>query len=69
LREFKGMLVRPLRAIRYHCYDCSGWNWNEVRKCPHQDCILWPYRTGHRPKKPKYDKVSGESYRKLIQAS
>jgi len=25
--------IRPLKAIRLKCYDCSGWNFAEVAKC------------------------------------
>ena len=35
----------PLKAIRARCVDCSE-NFKEIKKCPHQDCSLWPARMG-----------------------
>jgi len=61
------MLVRPLRAIRYKCMDCSNWQWSEVRDCPHADCILWPLRFGKKPKGQKYEKRTIEEYHKSIE--
>ncbi len=43
-------ILRPLKAIRAKCVDCSGGQFNEVRECPVKNCTLWPYRMGHRPK-------------------
>ena len=36
------------KAINAYCYDCSGFNINEVRLCPVKKCPLWkirPYQT------------------------
>jgi hypothetical protein len=51
--------VSPLGSIRKRCYDCSGFNWAEVRNCPNEfqgfepdeieTCPLWRYRMGRRP--------------------
>ena len=43
-------MLRPLKAIRAKCLDCSYGNPNEVRNCPVKECSLYPYRSGHRPK-------------------
>ncbi len=41
---------RPLKAIRDKCLDCCNGQKKEVKLCPIEDCPLWEYRTGHRPK-------------------
>jgi hypothetical protein len=35
-----------MEAIRSKCYECSGYDWSEVRKCTAVKCPLWPLRTG-----------------------
>jgi len=40
----------PIKAIRAKCIDCSGGVPKEVRECPIEDCPLYPYRMGRRPK-------------------
>jgi hypothetical protein len=44
-------VLRPMKAIRAKCVECSGGNRAEVRQCEIEDCPLWPYRLGRRPKK------------------
>ena len=41
--------ITPLKAIRAKCLDCSAWQPAEVRKCPMEDCSLFPYRFGKNP--------------------
>jgi len=43
-------LATPIRSIRMKCYDCSNFQWNEVKWCTSSDCPLFPYRLGRRPK-------------------
>jgi hypothetical protein len=43
-------VLRPLKAIRAKCVWCSGGSWKEVKLCEIEDCTLWPYRFGRRPK-------------------
>ncbi len=43
-------VLRPLKAIRAKCLDCSCHQTKEVRLCTHETCPLWPYRMGKRPK-------------------
>ena len=43
--------VTPLKAIRQKCLDCCMGSAQEVRLCPVRDCALYPYRTGHNPKR------------------
>lgn len=44
------MTLTPMKAIRAKCIDCMCGNKAEVRRCPCENCPLWPFRTGHRPK-------------------
>lgn len=39
----------PLKAIRQYCYECSGENRAEVKRCASKDCPLKPFRTGRNP--------------------
>ena len=43
------MKTTPIKAIRLKCLECSAASAAEVRRCPIEDCPLWPYRLGHRP--------------------
>lgn len=43
-------IVTPVRAIRLKCTDCCGGQVAEVRRCRIDDCPLWPYRMGRRPR-------------------
>ena len=47
------MKLTPMKAIRRKCIDCSGGSSNEVKLCPVQDCPLYAYRFGKRPKDDK----------------
>lgn len=42
--------LTPVKAIRQKCLDCTCWQPKEVRQCPSNDCALWSYRMGKRPK-------------------
>lgn len=45
------MATSPLKAIRENCLQCVG-SANEVNLCPcEHSCPLWPYRSGHSPRK------------------
>lgn len=39
-----------MKAIRAKCFDCSGGNFAEVRKCVSVACSLWPLRLGSIPR-------------------
>ena len=54
--------LRPLKAIRAKCLDCSGGSQAEVRNCDIEDCPLWPYRMGHNPAR------TGKGGRAMIRA-
>lgn len=47
--------MTPIKAIRAKCLDCMCNNTAEVRRCPCENCPLYPYRMGHRPKKTEGD--------------
>ena len=34
------------QAIKAKCLDCVCYQIYEIRKCPANDCPLWPYRNG-----------------------
>ena len=44
--------MTPIKAIRAKCLDCCCGQLAEVRLCPCDNCPLWPYRMGKRPKIP-----------------
>ena len=39
----------PLKAIKQYCYECSGENRAEVKRCSSRTCPLKPFRTGRNP--------------------
>ena len=43
-------ILKPLKAIRAKCIDCSGGNMAEVRRCDIRYCSLWTYRMGKNPR-------------------
>jgi hypothetical protein len=42
-------ITSPLKAIKQFCYECSGENRAEVKRCSSTDCPLKPFRTGKNP--------------------
>lgn len=55
-------LSRP-KAVRDKCYDCSGFDRNEVRACAHKECALYPFRTA---RAVRDDKKKGDSRVKAV---
>lgn len=43
-------MLTPMKAIRAKCLDRCGGQAKEVRMCLCENCPLYPYRMGHRPK-------------------
>ncbi|MFA7421667.1 MAG: hypothetical protein WCZ90_18430 [Melioribacteraceae bacterium] len=43
------MKQTPLRAIKKHCLECSGYEKKQVRECVIKDCVLFAYRQGKNP--------------------
>jgi peptidase E len=46
-----GDFPSTLQAIRAKCIDCCAGSRSEVAKCTAIGCALWPYRTGHNPRR------------------
>ena len=42
--------ITPLKAIRLKCLDCTCNQAKEVTLCTAENCPLYPYRKGKRPK-------------------
>lgn len=42
--------LTPLKAIRRKCIECCNGQQVEVRRCTCENCPLYGYRMGHRPK-------------------
>lgn len=63
-----------LQAVREKCLDCMCGNAAEVRRCPSEDCSLFPYRFGTDPTKKKreysdeYKEVLRERMKKLAES-
>ena len=45
------MKLTPLKAIKKHCLECSGYEKKQVRECVIKDCVLYEYRQGTNPKR------------------
>lgn len=43
------MKLTPLKAIKKHCLECSGYEKKQVRECVIKDCVLFPFRQGSNP--------------------
>ncbi len=43
------MKITPLKAIKKHCLECSGYEKKQVRECVIKDCVLFSYRQGTNP--------------------
>lgn len=43
------MKTTPLKAIKKHCLDCSGYEKRQVRECVIKNCPLFPFRAGSNP--------------------
>lgn len=40
-----------MKAIRLKCLDCCNDSPYEVKRCDIKTCPLYPYKSGHKPKK------------------
>lgn len=40
----------PHKSIRARCMDCVAGYHGEIRNCDIDDCPLWPYRMGEKPR-------------------
>lgn len=48
--NLKTVNLTPIKSIRFHCLECFGFSYSEVRDCDSILCPLFPYRLGKRPK-------------------
>lgn len=48
-------VLSPLKAIRAKCLDCMCGSFKEVTLCPIENCPLYAYRFGRRPKNGSTD--------------
>ena len=47
----KEISLTPIKAIRNHCLECTGWLAHEVERCTGKLCPLYPYRLGTNPER------------------
>jgi hypothetical protein len=43
--------LTPIKAIRNHCLECTGWSVHEVERCTGKLCSLYLYRLGTNPER------------------
>ena len=55
------MKQTPLRAIKKHFLECSGYEKKQVRECAIKDCVLFPYRKGTNPNRKGIIRKNGLS--------
>lgn len=53
-------VLRPLKAIRAKCLDCSSGSFIEVKNCPITTCPIYPYRLGKRPVKTGKEPIESD---------
>lgn len=47
------MQKSPLKAIKAYCFECSGNQREEVKRCPVMNCELYAFRLGKNPYRKK----------------
>ncbi|MFC2119811.1 hypothetical protein ACFLQ4_01940 [Bacteroidota bacterium] len=55
--------MRPLKAIRQYCLDCSNGSPKEVKLCQIEDCPLYKFRFG---KNPNRKGIGGQGFPKTF---
>ena len=55
------MNLTPLKAIKKHCLECSGYEKKQVRECEIKDCVLYLYRQGTNPNRKRVTGKNGLS--------
>jgi len=48
-RKFKVVKLTPIKAIRYHCIECVGFQKAMIPGCLSKHCPLYPFRLGRNP--------------------
>lgn len=58
--------LTPMRAIRAKCLDCCCDSPTEVKLCDIKTCPLYPYKSGHKPRKgtEEYNFITEGSFTK-----
>lgn len=72
----KKIITNPVKVIRAKCIDCMCGQVEEVKRCPCEDCPLWPFRMGKNPYRtkstreftPEQREAARERMRKLHEA-
>ena len=65
------MKLTPMKAIRLKCLDCCCGSFTEVKLCNIKTCPLYPYKSGHKPKKDteEYNFIANSSFIKNYAAT
>ena len=65
--EYRNFNHSRKKAIMNHCFECSGMNASERRKCTAVGCALWAFRNGYEVDEndqkiinPNYAKPTGQ---------
>ena len=61
------IIKSPLKAIRKNCLECVGGSSTEVKLCPVEKCILWPFRFGKNPYTKRKHPLTEEQKEKLAE--
>ena len=49
----KNVQLTPIKAIRYNCIECMGFQASEVELCTSPLCPLFPFRMGVIPRRKR----------------
>jgi len=49
----KVVKLTALKAIRFHCIECMGFNKSYISECSSTMCALYPFRMGKNPSRGK----------------
>jgi hypothetical protein len=47
----RSVKLTPMKAIRYFCVECVGWNVSLISICSDTNCPLFPYKSGRNPQR------------------
>ena len=48
-QKTEGKPLSPLKAIKSHCLECTGYEYQETKNCTDSRCNLFSYRLGKNP--------------------
>lgn len=49
MEDFRTNHTHSFQSIRAFCIQCHGYQPLSVKRCEVFNCVLWPFRMGHRP--------------------